>query len=138
MLRDRGSNVGCRGEENNNFVALAPLFHTRHPILVPRYSNSVLHDWQRRNTLLHMKTLTVRLPEPLVAEIEAESRGRRCSKSDIVRERLQRAARPRRRQSTPLDAIADLIGSVDGLPADLSARKKRYLKATGYGQKRAR
>ena len=56
----------------------------------------------------------------------------------IVRERLQRAARPTRRQSTPLDTIADLIGSVDGLPADLSARKKRYLKVTGYGQKRAR
>ena len=85
-----------------------------------------------------MKTLTVRLPESLVAEIEMESRGRRCSKSDIVRERLQRAARPSRRQSTPLDAIADLIGSVDGLPADLSARKKRYLKATAYGRKRAR
>jgi Arc/MetJ-type ribon-helix-helix transcriptional regulator len=85
-----------------------------------------------------MKTLTVRLPESLVAEIEAESRGRRCSKSDIVRERLQRAGRSTRRQSTPLDAIADLIGSVDGLPADLSSRKKRYLKATGYGQKRAR
>jgi Arc/MetJ-type ribon-helix-helix transcriptional regulator len=85
-----------------------------------------------------MKTLTVRLPELLVAEIEVESRGRGCSKSDIVRERLQRVARPTRRQSTPLDAIADLIGSVDGLPADLSARKKRYLKATGYGQKRAR
>ena len=84
-----------------------------------------------------MKSLTVRLPDPLVAEIDAESRGRRCSKSDIVRERLQRAARPTRR-STPLDAIADLVGSVDGLPADLSARKKRYLKATGYGQKRAR
>jgi Arc/MetJ-type ribon-helix-helix transcriptional regulator len=85
-----------------------------------------------------MKTLTVRLPERLVAEIEVESRGRRCSKSDIVRERLQRAARPARRQAAPLDAIADLIGSVDGLPADLSTRKKRYLKATGYGQKRAR
>jgi Arc/MetJ-type ribon-helix-helix transcriptional regulator len=85
-----------------------------------------------------MKTLTVRLPEPIVAEIEAESRARKCSKSDIVRERLQRAARPARRRSTPLDAIADLIGSVDGLPADLSARKKRYLKAAGYGQKRAR
>jgi Arc/MetJ-type ribon-helix-helix transcriptional regulator len=85
-----------------------------------------------------MKTLTVRLPEPLVAEIEVESRGRKCSKSDIVRERLQRAARPTRRRSTPLDAIADLIGSVEGLPANLSARKKRYLKGTGYGQKRAR
>ena len=85
-----------------------------------------------------MKTLTVRLPEPLVAEIEMESRGRRCSKSDIVRERLQRAPRPTRRPSMRLDAIADLIGSVAGLPADLSARKKHYLKATGYGQKRAR
>jgi hypothetical protein len=29
---------------------------------------------------------------------------------------------------------ADLIGLVDGLPADLSARKKRYLKGMGYGQ----
>ena len=85
-----------------------------------------------------MKTLTVRLPEPLVAEIEMESLGRRCSKSDIVRERLHRGARPTRRQSAPLDAIADLIGSVDGLPADLSARKKRYVTATGSGQKRAR
>ena len=85
-----------------------------------------------------MKTLTVRLPEPLVAEIEAESRGRRCSKSDIVRERLQRAARPAKHQPSPLDSIADLIGSVDGLPADLSGQKKRYLKATGYGQKRSR
>jgi Arc/MetJ-type ribon-helix-helix transcriptional regulator len=85
-----------------------------------------------------MKTLTVRLPEPLVEEIELESRGRKCSKSDIVRERLQRAARPARRRASALDAIADLIGSVDGLPADLSARKKRYLKTTGYGQKRSR
>lgn len=85
-----------------------------------------------------MKTLTVRLPEPLVAEIEAESRGRRCSKSDIVRERLQRAAPPSRHQGTSLDTIADLMGSVAGLPADLSARKKRYLKATGYGKKPAR
>jgi Arc/MetJ-type ribon-helix-helix transcriptional regulator len=85
-----------------------------------------------------MKTITVRLPEPLVAEIEAESRGRKCSKSDVVRDRLQRVDRPKRVRSTPLGAIADLIGSVPGLPADLSARKKRYLKATGYGRKSAR
>lgn len=85
-----------------------------------------------------MKTLTVRLPGPLVAEIEVESRGRGCSKSDIVRERLQRAAPPAGRQSKVLNGIADLTGSVDGLPADLSARKRRYLKATGYGKKRTR
>jgi hypothetical protein len=85
-----------------------------------------------------MKTITVRLPEPLVEEIEAESRGRKCSKSDVVRERLQRAGRPGPGRSTPLGAIADLIGSVAGLPADLSARKKRYLKTTRYGRKSAR
>jgi len=73
-----------------------------------------------------------------VAEIEVESRGRGCTKSDIVRERLQRAAPPAGQQSTALDAIADVIGSVDGLPADLSEGKKRYLKATGYGRKRTR
>jgi Arc/MetJ-type ribon-helix-helix transcriptional regulator len=82
-----------------------------------------------------MKTLTVRLPEPLVADIEAESRGRQISKSDVVRERLQRAPRKRQRPAS-LAAIDDLIGSVDGLPADLSARKKEYLSKTGYGKKR--
>ena len=85
-----------------------------------------------------MRTLTVRLPEPLVAGIELESRGRGCSKSDIIRERLQRAAPEAGHPSSPLDAVADLIGSVDGLPADLSAHKKRHLKASGYGQKRSR
>ncbi len=84
-----------------------------------------------------MKTLTVRLPEPLAADIEAESRGRKISKSDVVRERLERAPRKRRRTRS-LNAIADLIGSVDGLPTDLSARKKEYLQRAGYGQKRPR
>jgi Arc/MetJ-type ribon-helix-helix transcriptional regulator len=84
-----------------------------------------------------MKTLTVRLPEPLVADIEAESRGRKISKSDVVRERLEHAPR-KRRHTTSLNAIADLIGSVDNLPADLAARKKQYLQKTGYGQKRPR
>lgn len=85
-----------------------------------------------------MKTLTVRLPEPLVADIEAESRGRKISKSDVVRERLELAPRLRRRRTASLCAIADLVGSVDGLPSDLAARKKAHLRSTGYGQKRPR
>jgi Arc/MetJ-type ribon-helix-helix transcriptional regulator len=84
-----------------------------------------------------MKTLTVRLPDPLVAEIEAESRARQVPKSDVVRERLRLAPQAAgSRRPRPLDSIADLIGSVDGLPPDLSARQKAYLKATGYGYKR--
>ena len=85
-----------------------------------------------------MKTLTVRLPEPLAAQIEAESLGRKISKSDVVRERLQAASGPAGRRAAPVEAIADLVGSVDGLPADLSGRKKRYLRTTGYGRKRSR
>jgi Arc/MetJ-type ribon-helix-helix transcriptional regulator len=83
-----------------------------------------------------MKSLTVRLPAPLVADIEAESRGRKISKSDVVRERLETAPR-KRRGATSLQAVADLIGSVDGLPPDLSSRKKHYLRSTGYGKKRS-
>ncbi|HKU46661.1 MAG TPA: hypothetical protein VJQ58_07240 [Burkholderiales bacterium] len=59
------------------------------------------------------------------------------SKSKVVRnlERASAAAQP----GAPAHDIADLIGSVTGgLPADLSARKKHYLRATGYGRKRPR
>jgi Ribbon-helix-helix protein, copG family len=84
-----------------------------------------------------MKTLTVRLPEALAAEIESESRRRGVSKSDIVRERLQRERTSVELPPT-LDHIADLIGSVDGLPNDLSVRKKDYLRLWGYGRKHHR
>jgi Arc/MetJ-type ribon-helix-helix transcriptional regulator len=83
-----------------------------------------------------MKTLTVRLPEALVAQLEAESRRRKLSKSDVVRERLTTTGEAR--QPALLDAIADVVGSVDGLPRDLSARTRKYLKSTGYGEKRTR
>jgi len=84
-----------------------------------------------------MKTLTVRLPESLIAQIEAESRRRRLSKSDVVRERLTEKT-TRGQGSKLLDAVADVIGSIDRLPPDLSARKKKYLRSTGYGRKRPR
>jgi hypothetical protein len=71
-----------------------------------------------------MKTLTVRLPDAVVAQIEAESRRRKLSKSGVVRERLTGAERSRRRPPALLDAVADIIGSVDRLPRDLSARTK--------------
>jgi hypothetical protein len=34
-----------------------------------------------------------------------------------------------------LESIADVIGSVHGLPRDLSRRKKYYLRKLKYGQK---
>jgi Arc/MetJ-type ribon-helix-helix transcriptional regulator len=85
-----------------------------------------------------MKMITVRIPEVLLAEIEAESRLRKISRSDVIRQRLQLATNPQQSQSAAIEAIADLIGSVEGLPPDLSSRKKSYLKTTGYGPKRTR
>jgi len=82
-----------------------------------------------------MKTLSVRLPEALVAEIEAESRERGRSKSDIVRERLSMGVRVPSQGALPA-LIADVVGAVHGLPADLSSRKKAYLKKS-YGRNRA-
>ena len=83
-----------------------------------------------------MKALTVRLPEALIAELDAESRDLQCSKSDIVRKRLSLTTH--RSGPTPLNSVADLVGSVEGLPVDLSGRTKAHLKATGYGRKRPR
>jgi Arc/MetJ-type ribon-helix-helix transcriptional regulator len=89
-----------------------------------------------------MKTLTVRVPDALATEIETESRKRGVSKSDIVRERLERAREDEREGAKlppQLERIADLIGSVDDdLPADLSARTKHYLRVYGFGRRRSR
>jgi hypothetical protein len=82
--------------------------------------------------------LTVRLPEALVAEIETEARVLKRSKSDVVRERLKRHDAPKVRRRASLEAIADLIGSVDGLPGELSSRRKAYLRKTRYGSKSPR
>jgi hypothetical protein len=83
------------------------------------------------------RTLTVRLPVALADEIETESRKRGVSKSDVVRERLERAQEARELPAAVAD-IADVIGAADGLPSDLSARKKDYLRLWGYGRKRHR
>jgi hypothetical protein len=85
-----------------------------------------------------VKTLTVRLPMAIINDIEAESRMRQISKSDVIRERLTAPRRGARARVAALDTIADLIGSVDELPADVSSRRKHYLKQTGYGVRRPR
>ncbi len=88
-----------------------------------------------------MKTVTVKLPEVLVAEIEAESRAEGISKSDVIRRRLENAGQQKSdHRPTFYDLASDLVGSVDDptLPPDFSARKKYYLKKWGYGKRRHR
>jgi hypothetical protein len=83
-----------------------------------------------------MKTINVRLPDRMAADIEAESRARNISKSDVVRERLNAVGNEKPGTGGMLNLIEDLIGPADGLPQDLSARTKYYLKKTGYGKEK--
>ena len=81
-----------------------------------------------------MRSLTLRLPDAMVAEIESEARANGISKSEVVRRRLER---PSTRPLTVFDLAADLIGGVDDdrIPSDLSSRKKSYLHSRGYGKR---
>jgi len=89
-----------------------------------------------------MKTVAFRLPDTLIAAIDEEAKRRHVSRSDVVRERLETYAVHAAPCAAPsfLDLAGDIVGSVseDGLPSDLSSRKKDYLKAWGYGKNRDR
>lgn len=87
--------------------------------------------------LVQMWVPDTRAPE-FAAEPHRQSlRGSR-SASGAIREAWADALVPLPQgHATTIDDIADLIGSVDGLPADLASNKEKYLRA-GYGRKRHR
>ncbi len=81
-----------------------------------------------------MKTLSVKLPEPLAEWLLEESRTKRRSRSELVREALELRRRgDKNGKSKPLtmaEAMADLRGSVRG-KRDLSTNPK-YME--GFGE----
>ncbi|HEY3898601.1 MAG TPA: CopG family transcriptional regulator [Chthoniobacter sp.] len=82
-----------------------------------------------------MKTLTIKVPDSLFAEIASAAEARNVPKSEIVRERLRQnpAATPAKKASL-WNRMEDLVIRADSLPADLSSNKA-HLK--GYGKKRS-
>jgi hypothetical protein len=82
-----------------------------------------------------MQTLVLRISDDLARELEAEAERLNLTKSEIARRRLS-AASAAAAPASGFDLIADLVGTVEGGPADMSARKKHHLKATGYGKKK--
>ncbi len=59
-------------------------------------------------------------------------------KSEVARRRLIAAGLQGHQSTAGFDLIADLVGTVEGGPADMSARKKEYLKTKDYGKSRHR
>ena len=83
-----------------------------------------------------MKTLTIKVPESVFAEIANAAKIRKVSKSEIVRERLV-GGLPGQTQATASlwSRMEDLVLQEDQLPADLSSNKKHM---ASYGKKRSR
>ena len=85
-----------------------------------------------------MQTLVLRIPDDLARELDAEARKTHLTKSEVARRRLIAAGSQSQAAAAGFDLIADLVGTVEGGPADMSARKKDYLKTTNYGKSRHR
>ncbi len=81
-----------------------------------------------------MSTLTIKLPERLASQLEAEARRLNVPKSQMARqfleEGLNRKSRKPRKGQSFYDLAKDLCGSVHG-PRDLSTNPK-YMK--GFGE----
>ena len=79
-----------------------------------------------------MQTISLKLPDALLRHLESEARLRRVTKSQIVRDSLEKAlAGPRKGQrASCYDLASDLAGKLKGLPKDL-ATNPDYLKGFG-------
>lgn len=84
-----------------------------------------------------MQTLVLRITDALDAEIQAEAKRLNTTKSAVARLRLAASSGNTKAAASGFNLIADLIGS-DTAEPDLSARKKHYLKTTGFGREKPR
>jgi predicted transcriptional regulator len=79
-----------------------------------------------------MRTISLKLPEDLAADLQREAKARRVTKSALVRESVEAALRrPRRGAASCYDLARDLAGAVKGLPRDLASNPK-YME--GFGE----
>ena len=83
--------------------------------------------------MMIMQTISLKLPEDLLAQLESEAKVRRITKSSLVRESLEKALRKPSESGTVSchDLARDLAGSLKGLPKDLATNPK-YMQ--GFGE----
>jgi predicted transcriptional regulator len=80
-----------------------------------------------------MRTISLKLPDDLLAQLANEAKARRVTKSWLVRESLVKALheQPSAETASCYDVARDLAGTVKGLPEDL-ADDPRHME--GFGQ----
>jgi hypothetical protein len=80
-----------------------------------------------------MRTISLKLPDHLLLQLNSEAKAKRVTKSSLVRESLEKALG----KQSPAHAVScydlarELAGTVKGLPKDLADNPK-YMK--GFGE----
>ena len=79
-----------------------------------------------------MRTISVKLPDDLLAQLGREAKTRRVTKSRLVRESLEKGLHEQRAagEVSCYDLARDLAGTVKGLPKDLADNPK-YMEGFG-------
>ena len=90
-------------------------------------------------TISCMTAISLKLPEPLLRDVEVEARRRGLSKSALIRDSLEMSLRRRRanKRVSCLDLIGDLVGSQPG-PPDASTNPCHLDEATLADYRRGR
>ena len=80
-----------------------------------------------------MKTISLKLPDDLLTQLDNEARARRVTKSRVVRESLELAlhTNAKSKKASCYDLARDLAGKLKGLPEDL-AENPKYME--GFGE----
>lgn len=78
-------------------------------------------------------TISLKLPDDLLAQLEGEARARRVTKSQLVRDSLAKALNsgPGASGGSCYDLARDLAGSVKGLPKDIATNPRHM---AGFGK----
>jgi hypothetical protein len=79
-----------------------------------------------------MRTISLKLPDDLLAQLTSEAKARRVTKSQLVRESLEKALHQQRSAGAVscYDVARDLAGALKGLPKGL-ADDPKYMEGFG-------
>lgn len=107
----------------------------------PKSSREKVRAYRERMRAKGLRLVQMWVPDAETREVGGEERAsspRRHQASAALRKAWAEALAPSPYgPAKTFEDIADLAGSVDGLPSDLAENAKKYLRA-GYGRKRSR
>jgi hypothetical protein len=73
-----------------------------------------------------MQTISLKLPDDLLTQLESIAKARRITKSQVIRQSLEKSFQEELPGGTPscYDLSRDLVGSLKNLPEDLAVNPK--------------